>query len=171
MPNWVINTIYLEGIGKRDEFYRTYVEDGVEKKAFDFNAFIPEPKTEEECRSKYDGDRYIDIVDEDGKSKNYLMHDDDDKWFNWYKWHNDFWSTKWNACYTQILDDDSVKFDTAWNAPDPIFRELSRKYPGVVIDIFCDFEMGESYELKYLNGEQIDVQNVTLHFTEDTEEN
>ena len=171
MPNWVINTIYLEGIGKRDEFYRTYVEDGVEKKAFDFNAFIPEPKTEEECRSKYDGDRYIDIVDEDGKSKNYLMHDDDDKWFNWYKWHNDFWSTKWNACYTQILDDDSVKFDTAWNAPDPIFRELSRKYPGVVIDIFCDFEMGESYELKYLNGEQIDVQNVTLHFTEDTEDN
>ena len=101
----------------------------------------------------------------------FLTPDDDDKWFNWYKWHNDFWSTKWNACKTQILDDNSVKFDTAWNAPDPIFRELSRKYPGVVIDIFCDFEMGESYELKYLNGEQIDVQNVTLHFTEDTEEN
>lgn len=170
MPNWVTNTIYLDGIGKKEEYYRTYVEDGVEKKAFDFNYFIPEPKTEEECRSKYDGDRYIDNVDEDGNSKFCLMHNESDKWFNWYKWHCDFWGTKWNACYTRILDDDSIRFDTAWGTPDPIFKELSKKYPGIVIDIFCDFEAGESYEIKYLNGEQIECQDVTLHFQENSEE-
>ena len=171
MPNWVTNTIYLEGIGKKEEYYRTCVnDDGTETKAFDFNVFVPEPKTEEECRSMYDGDRYIDGVDKNGNSKNHLMHRDDRKWFNWFDWHNDFWGTKWNACDTKILDDDSVRFDTAWGEPCPIFRELSKRHPGVVIDIFCDFEMGESYEIKYLNGERIDWQNVTLNFNERSEE-
>lgn len=167
MPNWVTNTIYLEGIGKREEFYRTFTEDGIEKKAFDFNVFIPEPKTEEECRKLYDGDRYIDTIDEKGRSARALMHDDGRNWFDWYQWHCDFWGTKWNACDTQILDDDTVKFDTAWGEPGPIFRKLSSMYPGVIIDIFCDLETGESYELKYLNGEQIDAENVTIRIEEE----
>lgn len=167
MPNWVYNTLYMEGIGKAD-LYSKRVFDEKEEVYFDFNKLIPEPKTEEECREKYDGDRFIDKVDENGESSNHLMHTETDKWFNWYEWHWAYWGTKWNAVDTVIEDDDTVRFSTAWGAPEPIFRAISRMFPEKVLDVFIDYEIGEcSYECEYLNGECIKEERIVIETPED----
>jgi len=124
MPNWTSTLVTMKGIGKMTELY----SESNGRLHFDFNKIVPEPKTPEECVEKY-GSRYLDSVDENGKSTRALMHSDGDDWFNWYDWHCDFWGTKWNACETHIIDDDHVRFDTAWADPVPIFEALSSKHP------------------------------------------
>ena len=160
MPNWVYNTLYMEGIGKAD-LYSTEIVDGVERKRFDFNKLIPEPKTEEECREKYGGDKFIDNDD------HHLEHDDGREWFNWYDWHVKYWGTKWNAVETIIDDDDTVRFQTAWGAPEQIFRAITRMFPGKELDVNVDYETGEMYELEYLNGECIREEEIIIDTSEE----
>ena len=52
----------------------------------------------------------------------------------WYGWRNHNWGTKWNACDTEILDKDTIVFDTAWSNPDPIMEKLGEIYPGIRIE-------------------------------------
>jgi hypothetical protein len=52
---------------------------------------------------------------------------------DWYDWRCKHWGTKWNAsnCYIDDYGEDllQIQFDTAWNAPIPIFRKLVERYP------------------------------------------
>lgn len=43
----------------------------------------------------------------------------------WYDWCINNWGTKWNACDCNITDN-TVIFTTAWNAPEKIYRKLSK---------------------------------------------
>jgi hypothetical protein len=56
---------------------------------------------------------------------------------NWYDWSVKNWGTKWNACYVDVTfeSDDEVhyQFETAWDYPHPIIRELRRKFPDLEI--------------------------------------
>ena len=151
MPNIVINTITLQGIGSDDRFYS--VED--DKKHFDFNKIIPEPESATECVEKY-GTFYLDCVDESGHSLKSLGHHEDGKpWFDWYSWHCEFWGTKWNAFCTEIIDDDTVQFETAWGAPDPILGKISRMFPDVEMLVHSEYEDGGIVDSVYKNGEVI----------------
>jgi hypothetical protein len=50
-------------------------------------------------------------------------------------WAETNWGTRCNTLYTEILDlwsqEVEVRFDTAWNAPLPIFRKLGRMFPNL----------------------------------------
>ena len=72
----------------------------------------------------------------------------------WYDWRNANWGTKWNACDTSI-EDGSVTFLTAWSEPEPIFKELSRRYPDKRIRIEADYEDGYTHVADYHGGECI----------------
>ena len=57
---------------------------------------------------------------------------------SWYFWCSKNWGTKWNACESKSekLSRPALgkflsvwTFDTAWEAPEPIFKELARKFP------------------------------------------
>lgn len=72
----------------------------------------------------------------------------------WYEWCCRYWGTKWNACDTE-LEDNVIRFETAWSSPAPVLRELSRKFPGVKFDVVfadedCGYNTGSGY---YLDGE------------------
>lgn len=45
----------------------------------------------------------------------------------WYEWAPKNWGTKWNAYQTSV-EGNSVVFDTAWDAPKPVIRELMEKF-------------------------------------------
>ena len=49
------------------------------------------------------------------------------------------WGTKWNAYDCVFLERQqgclSFEFTTAWNCPDPIYRELGRMFPRLEFDI------------------------------------
>lgn len=44
---------------------------------------------------------------------------------SWYDWRCSHWGTKWNAYEQDTIDDDSIKFCTAWSMPEPIYRKLA----------------------------------------------
>ena len=46
----------------------------------------------------------------------------------WYDWSINNWGTKWNAYETDIQDE-VVRFDTAWSCPNKYYIALSKKYP------------------------------------------
>jgi len=52
---------------------------------------------------------------------------------NWYKFNSARWGTKWNAYDMQIVEHTESSlvfmFDTAWNIPDPIIKELVSWFP------------------------------------------
>ena len=48
-------------------------------------------------------------------------------WFDWYKWHNKYWDTKWDAYEQSIyINPDSIEFEfqTAWSSPMPVIEKL-----------------------------------------------
>ena len=137
MPNWTTNFVTMKGISKEKKLFTD--------NNFDFNKIVPEPKTKEECIAKY-GEKYIDNGDK------HLQHDEDNEWFDWYSWHCDFWGTKWNACETDIEDDDCVSFWTAWAEPDEIWVALSKMYPDRKISIYAEYEEGLYTESEYIDG-------------------
>lgn len=52
----------------------------------------------------------------------------------WHEWRNREWGTKWNAHETQILDNDTIIFETAWSNPGPVIRTLGKMYPKIEIE-------------------------------------
>ena len=72
---------------------------------------------------------------------------------DWYGWSCFNWGTKWNACDTVIVDNDTIRFDTAWSFPEPIIYALSKRYPNSIISLYSEYEEGETYEAEIKDGE------------------
>ena len=159
MPNWTYNTVEMNGIAK-ENLFETIDRNGKTYTGFDFNKLIPEPKNKEECLEKY-GERYID------NGNRSLMHDEGDEWFNWYDWHCDFWGTKWGACDTCIVDDNTINFSTAWSEPEPIWVALSKRYPDKEIKIAASYEDSWETRSAYLNGERIEYSEWEREYEDD----
>ena len=77
----------------------------------------------------------------------------------WYGWCNAHWGTKWNA-YDSSRDDygKELTFLTAWSHPEPVVREISRRFPDVLIRHgWADEDVGYNVgEMTWLGGECID---------------
>lgn len=145
MPNWTYNELSV--VGKCNLLdYLSVGKNGY--KYFDFNKIISEPGTVEECIAKY-GVEYIDEGDK------HLEHNGNKDWFNWYKWHVDFWGTKWNSCDTEICDK-IISFSTAWTSPEPVFKKLSELNPDDKFYVYSDYEDGGRSETTYQNGKIIE---------------
>lgn len=54
----------------------------------------------------------------------------------WYKWRIKNWGTKWNAYDIQMIDDYTIKFDTAWSGVPSLIEVLSTMFPDVTLE-YC----------------------------------
>ena len=83
--------------------------------------------------------------------------------FNWYAWNSRNWDTKWDACDTEYvlentLDDRaviSVRFNTAWSPPRPILYwfYLTCRDAGLELDVYYEEETGWGGEFSlFSNG-------------------
>ena len=50
----------------------------------------------------------------------------------WYGWCKKNWGCKWNACDAEVKDN-TIIFQTPWVEPKPIFDELAKKFPDLII--------------------------------------
>ena len=119
MPNWVTNFV----ICKEELLDKILDADG----NVDFSILVPEPATKEELLKNY-GVRYLDTIDENGRSSRAITHNDGKEWFDWYNWHCDFWGCKWNESGGYVHREDGyayVSFDTAWSPPDSWIEKLA----------------------------------------------
>lgn len=77
----------------------------------------------------------------------------------WYGWCTKNWSTKWPATEGSLLDDqDRLRFDTAWSAPENVMRKLSEHFPDVKFHhTWADEDLGQNVgQCTYQNGEVVD---------------
>ena len=49
----------------------------------------------------------------------------------WHEWCTENWGTKWNAFRQERIDDNTIRFDTAWSGVPGLIQELSRQFPGM----------------------------------------
>lgn len=74
---------------------------------------------------------------------------------SWYDWCINNWGTKWNSARTYRISDNEVEFETAWNCPIEIFKELSKQFNDVEIVVeFADEDIGSNCgEITFVNGD------------------
>lgn len=72
----------------------------------------------------------------------------------WYDWCCNNWGTKWNAYELEIIDDDTIMFQTAWSSPEPVIEKLAEMYPDAHIEHWwADEDMGRNCGYReYGNG-------------------
>ena len=125
IPNHVRNVLTFKDLNSNEkefilERFTSWCEE-LGDRIIDFDKIIPEPRKENECPDDFK-------VNKDS----HISEDKDRPWFDWYKWHNFYWGTKWNAydgetcSYTDRIE---CMFNTAWSPPMPIYEQMAEKYP------------------------------------------
>lgn len=171
MPNWVKN--YITFVGDEDEISKMLndvKDDSLGVGSIDFNKVVRMPEDLNiECGSrtdegykKYTGYLLKSLKGKDVSDLLKYKEEHPDCWdlgekaYNniktygyrdWYDWSIAKWGTKWNACSQEDYDLSSnyFCFETAWSAPTPIVKELSKKYPNVLFEIkFADEDIGNN---------------------------
>ena len=91
--------------------------------------------------------------------KKYIENYDKYGHATWYKWCNDNWGTKWDVSQFSH-DEDTMIFETAWDFAEPVFIELSKKFPeATFLCKFADESIREnSGIMKIENGKIIEIE-------------
>lgn len=69
-------------------------------------------------------------------------------YMNWYDWNRANWGTKWNGYSFKELDNTTIVFETAWNAPHPVIHELQRQIRCPLIHEWADEDTGHNVGMK-----------------------
>jgi len=164
MPNHCSNHLEVSGsVKEMKKFYdhlsvipeQDQDDYNTKIKVFDFNDFIPMPKSLDitsgsrvnnaievlngEANMGPGGD-YPDITPEDIElGKIYLSNMKKYGHGDWYNWSNANWGTKWNAydVYACSVEDDhfGVGFSTAWSPPMPVLAKICELFPNLTIQM------------------------------------
>lgn len=143
MPNWVSNTICVEG-GKAN--LKAFLE-AVKGTAtiFDFNRIIPMPELLKHTgcgRRTIDGTAYCSwyqLDDDNGRpftsAEEAVLEEIGHR--DWYSWAWVNWGTKWNAKHAQISVNRpaqghiEITFETAWSPPIPVIAKMVEMFPAL----------------------------------------
>jgi hypothetical protein len=159
MPNHCSNHLEVSGSVKEMKKFYDHLsfipEQDQESYNFDFNDFIPMPKSLDiiagsrvnravevlngEANMGSGGD-YPNITPEDIElGKTYLSNMKKYGHGDWYSWSNANWGTKWNAYdgYANSVEDDyfGVGFSTAWSPPMPLLAKICELFPNLTIQM------------------------------------
>lgn len=104
--------------------------------------------------------------------KQYLFNKENYGCYTWYEWCSEHWGTKWNACDTGFdkADPTSVSFNTAWCAPEPIFRVMCNTFPAAEISFYCEDECGWVIECENKGGELVVTNKYQIPYEDEDEE-
>lgn len=194
MPNYVYNLIKVAD----DDFQALADFMKSEERDFDFNKLIPMPPSmlylkkyngiskQSELGFKYwsaayKSDKYAFIYEikrlgydlretlREGLDRLYVYADCG--YWNSLEWAIAKWGTKWNALDVDVKPSDrTIFFNTAWNAPIPIYKAMAKQFPTHKITVkyydeggwfagYCIIkngkEYGEDYECKSKKGKAI----------------
>jgi hypothetical protein len=85
---------------------------------------------------------------------------------NWYDWNVTNWGTKWDVAVrdndkypdTELMEETenslAYRFNTAWSPPMPAIAKLSEQYPTLVFTLSYEEETGWGGEYNFVNGEE-----------------
>lgn len=150
MPNWVFNSIYINGNpedakeffakakAKYTESYYDW-EDNSQRVLrskevsldFGFRSFVQPPS-----------ENYDDELTEAGG----LIQ-------SWYHWNIDNWGTKWDA-HDVYVDPENmhISFSSAWSPPMPVFEAIVKQFPNLSFTFRYEEEQGWGGEIHAKDG-------------------
>ena len=161
MPNWVSNSVTIEGKPElvnqiKELVAKPYVmpvqsrgdlsfrvEDETITSDFSFWNIIKPTNMEDYPKQPWsDDEARTPIID------------------SWYNWNNRNWGTKWDSTNAELVNEEEngenlvlvYTFDTAWSFPEPVLIELSRQFPSVLITNEYQEESGWGGQAEYANG-------------------
>ena len=167
MPNFVKNHITFFGDDKQIQAVKDYVMS--DRSDFDFNKIIPMPE-ELNLESGSITKKAIEcaLVRRDGGAvgqkdfekmadlgEKYLSNKEKYGAETWYEWCPLHWGTKWEA-WNPLWHEDCVSFETAWSAPDGIYKKLTQLFPDVRFEVnYADEDLGNNCGTFYYDGETL----------------
>lgn len=133
MPNWCINTITIDADEDVKSKIKTLMLNA--ENEVDFNIIEPMPD---------------DLQNENNVPGNYETP-------RWYTWSVENWGTKWNASSTQLLDNEAIVFQTAWQEPQAWFDTLNRRLrnddiKGTLTMNYVEAGVADGGEIIYVDG-------------------
>lgn len=132
MPNHITNMVKMVGSDERVREVLEFIKkDSTNDEIFplgsvDFNKIIPMPE------DIFKGNLGIDEKKKYGEK-------------NWYDWSVSNWGTKWNAYYfdTSLVDENTIRFDTAWSTVPGVIAQLSSIFPDILFILdYADEDFG-----------------------------
>ena len=76
---------------------------------------------------------------------------------DWYEWRLKHWDTKWDSCESQLTEDNTVEFKTAWSRVMPVIQRLAENFPDVKFEYcWADEDIGVNVgTAEFENGELV----------------
>ena len=168
MPNWCTNDLVVSGPKKDVELFVKKAKS--DKKAFDFNNFIPYPERfavlDEESRKNEEllEAKIVNVNCKRARAEIMNSHPRVSDGYNQggYEWCIQNWGTKWNSvdCEQFFVDKGesgecsaTTLFATAWSPPVPVIVKASELFPELLFEMDYDEEAGMYHgHLKVKNG-------------------
>lgn len=141
MPNWVNNTVTVTGpeeeLVRFKEYIAVFPEYATDEgsHAFSFHSFITLPPGTS-------AKEYFGLEGTEGKETELY----------WYQWNTNNWNTKWDACEVDVtlasdpkgyaLKTIYLSFNTAWDAPGPVYIAMAKMFPELSFEIWYEEEQG-----------------------------
>ena len=80
------------------------------------------------------------------------------------------WGTKWNA-YDQDIQEERVRFDTAWSHPYPVIKELSKNHPDELITVhYADEDTGSNCGKYTIQNGEIVLQDIAPNWSDQSDQ-
>jgi len=150
MPDWCYNELYMEGSHSDLEKIRNI--------DMDFQKILPMPESmfnDIKSHENLGGKNMKDLTPAQQKIKQSWIdeygHD------GWYSWSCANWNTKWTASEIKWECDggyQTVKFNTAWDKPNQIIKQLSKMFPDVFFSLTWVHEANQESDI-YQKGELV----------------
>jgi len=180
MPNWVFNTLTIQGPKEQVDFIKkklntpyqkTFENWNTETQQMEFKEYLfPNPvfafhNIYNHIEDGVSDEIYLQQPDHSLDIKEALLF----KGNHWYDWNVRNWGTKWDVGVswdeeypdTELLEHESkdedqwlvYKFNTAWSPPTPAMEKLSALVPNCVVTLDFEEEQGWGGEYEFVNGE------------------
>ena len=75
----------------------------------------------------------------------------------WLEWARQSWGTKWSAYNAEIVEDNTIMFNTAWSRAMPVIQKLAENFPDIKFEYcWADEDLGVNTGMaEFENGEII----------------
>lgn len=180
MPNWVYNSLTIEGNAEDISAIKTQLNQPFQRQHDQWNMETRQMELQDVTYSNpvfafwniikpTNLEAYNKQSDHSLPMEEQLMFKGD----NWYDWNVTNWGTKWDVAVsdneqypeTELINEEDwsdrliYSFNTAWSPPLPAIATLSEQYPNLEFTLSYEEETGWGGEIEFLNGQDTVLEN------------
>lgn len=180
MPNWVYNSLTIEGNAEDISAIKTQLNQPFQRQHDQWNMETRQMELQDVTYSNpvfafwniikpTNLEAYNKQSDHSLPMEEQLMFKGD----NWYDWNVTNWGTKWDVAVsdneqypeTELINEEDwsdrliYSFNTAWSPPLPAIATLSEQYPNLEFTLSYEEETGWGGEIEFINGQDTVLEN------------